>query len=142
MKMPRFDLLEGWQERISRRNAMPPPLDELGSKIERMFIDIPLAGIGATREVRYLRKRWRTVYPQMRAWRDVLERTGSLQPKITPWRPTVYTLRFRVKVNGKVKQKSMYLGNHPSLARMANEVVKEWRMERYGVDDSDGILED
>ncbi len=137
MKCPRFDLLEGWQDRIPRRHAMPPPLDELGTEVERMFIDIPLGPDGDTSEIRYLRKRWRTAYVRMLLYKDVLAERGSLQLKSTPWQPPVYVLRFRLREDGKVKQKSIHLGNHPSLARMANEVVKKWRIERYCGGDTD-----
>ena len=79
--------------------------------------------------------RWREIERKLDAVSGALARQGSVASRLTPAGTRVYSVRYMEAGDGRRRQRTIYLGPDPELARRAAEMIREvraWAREAEG----------
>ena len=81
-----------------------------------------------------LQQRWQTIEPKLRRAKSHLVTAGCVVKRRLPGYPTVWVVRYRERIEGRCRQRSIYLGS-PGLAKKAWKLIQSWRTEVVSPED-------
>lgn len=148
MRIGRIDPLAKFKAESASPEPMPEHADELSEAIERAVMAIPSPSEDPIQRTTIVPHRWRTIYAKMRRHRTVLERKGSLhykdgrflrsypiveygidgEPRGSLLRKRPIVLHFRVREEGRTRQKTIYIGTSATLVNMVAVALTAWRV--------------
>ena len=81
-----------------------------------------------------LQRRWLQIEVKLRAAKSHLVTAGCVVKRRLPGYPTVWVVRYRERIEGRRRQRSIYLGP-PELAKKAWKLIQCWRTEAVSPED-------
>jgi len=103
----------------------------IGLAVQKQFLTDDLKKKTGPQAFEQLKFQWAAIFRRLQIFKLILLSSGSLQSK-RAWGIGPFSLRFRERVKGRTRQRSIHIGRHPILGDMTLEVLIRWRQDKGG----------